>query len=117
MPTLTKSSVQEKYRTDGFSIHPEPVIPANIVQAAIHGMDEVREGRYDTGTPPQPSRWNPGDDPHTKLGKIEMPQIANRAIMELMKVPTLGELAAEVTGAKAVQIWWVQLLYKTDRAT
>lgn len=29
-----------------------------------------------------------------------------------MKVPTLGELATEVTSAKAVQIWWVQLFYK-----
>lgn len=112
MPTQTKSSVNEQYLTDGFSIHPEPIIPTDIVEAAIHGMDEVRAGRYDTGTSPQPSHWNPGDDPNTKLGKIEMPQIANHAIMELMKVPALGQLAADVTGAKAVQIWWVQLLYK-----
>ena len=104
--------LQTGYQQDGFYLHPTPVIPADIVSAAIRGMDEVRASRYDTGTPPQPSRWNPGDDPNTKLGKIEMPQIANRAIMDLMKVPALGKLAAEVTGAQAVQIWWVQLLYK-----
>ncbi|MEM7134083.1 MAG: phytanoyl-CoA dioxygenase family protein [Chloroflexota bacterium] len=112
MQTLTRSSLQEQYLNDGFYIHSTPVIPSQIVHAAIHGMDEVREGRYDTDIPPQPSRWKPGDDPNTQLGKIEMPQIANHAIMELMNVPALGQLAAEVTGAKAVQIWWVQLLYK-----
>lgn len=112
MHTLPTQSIQEQYRADGFSIHPQPIIPADIVGAAIHGMDEVRDGRYDTGTPPQPSRWNPGDDPNTKIGKIEMPQIANHAIMDLITVPALGQLAAEVTGARAVQIWWVQLLYK-----
>lgn len=112
MQPLTKSSLNQQYQTEGFSIRPEPIIPSDIVEAAIHGMDEVREGRYDTGTPPQPSQWKPGDDPRTTLGKVEMPQIANHAIMDLMKVPALGELAAAVTGAQAVQIWWVQLLYK-----
>jgi hypothetical protein len=106
------STTQTAYKTEGFYIHAEPILPREVVDAAVIGMDEVRAGRYDTGTPPQPSSWNPGDDPNTKLGKIEMPQIANRAIMTLMKYPALGALAAEVTGATAVQIWWVQLLYK-----
>lgn len=112
MQTSTVLTVQEQYKADGFYIHAKPIIPMETVQAAIHGMDEVRHGRYDTGAPPQPSQWQPGDDEKTKLGKIEMPQIANHAIMDLMKVPALGELVAEATGAKAVQIWWVQLLYK-----
>ncbi|MEM7539939.1 MAG: phytanoyl-CoA dioxygenase family protein [Chloroflexota bacterium] len=108
----TSNSVHQSYLEDGFYIQPEPIIPQDTVDAAIIGMDELRAGRYDTGTPPQPSHWNPGDDPNTKLGKIEMPQIANHAIMSLVKTPALGEWAAKVTGAEAVQIWWVQLLYK-----
>jgi ectoine hydroxylase-related dioxygenase (phytanoyl-CoA dioxygenase family) len=74
-------------------------------------MDALRAGEYETGVPPQPSNWNPGDDPR-KLCKIEMPQVANRAIRELITHPALGELAAEVTGARTVQVWWVQLLRK-----
>src|SRR5207248_3541703 len=31
---------------------------------------------------------------------------------ELVSHPTLGALAAEITGARWVQVWWVQLLYK-----
>ncbi|MEM7028511.1 MAG: phytanoyl-CoA dioxygenase family protein [Chloroflexota bacterium] len=112
MTSATSSMMNQQYQQDGFYIHPSALFPTDIVNAAVVGMDEVREGRYDTGTPPQPSRWKPGDDPNTKIGKIEMPQIANHDIMALMKFSDLGKLAAEVTGAKAVQIWWVQLLYK-----
>ena len=102
---------RERYLQDGFYICPEPVIPRDIVERAAAGMDAVRAGAYDTGIRPRPSRWNPGDDPNT-LCKIEMPQIASRAIMELVSHPALGAKAAEITGARAVQVWWVQLLYK-----
>lgn len=112
MSKQINSMIHQPYCADGYYICNEAVIPRTVVDAAVVGMDELRAGRYDTGAPPQPSYWNPGDDPHTKLGKIEMPQIANRAIMTLMRYPALGQLAAEVTGAQAVQIWWVQLLYK-----
>jgi hypothetical protein len=105
------STARSKYEADGFYIHPEPLIPADLVERATLGMDAVRAGQYETGVPPRPSFWKPGDDPR-KLGKIEMPQIANRSIMELVSHPALGEIAAEITGAKMVQVWWVQLLYK-----
>ena len=99
------------YEQEGYHIGAEPVLPAAIIAGALAGMDEVRAGRYDTGVPPQPSVWKPGDDPN-KLCKIEMPQLANRAIWDLVSHPSLGELAAALTGAQWVQVWWVQLLYK-----
>jgi hypothetical protein len=99
------------YERDGFLLHPEPVIPGDLVRRASEGMDALRRGEYETGVPPQPSFWNPGDDPN-KLCKIEMPQVASRAIMELVSHPALGRLAAAVTGARWVQVWWVQLLLK-----
>jgi ectoine hydroxylase-related dioxygenase (phytanoyl-CoA dioxygenase family) len=108
---ITQSSVAARYEADGFLLHPEPVIPAPLVCRASDGMDALRRGKYETGVPPQPSFWNPGDDPN-KLCKIEMPQLANRAIMEMICHPALGALAAEVTGARWVQVWWVQLLLK-----
>lgn len=112
MQIQTSASARKQYQADGFYIHPTPIIPREVVDAAVVGMDEVRAGRYETGTPPQPSSWNPGDDPNA-LGKIEMPQLANRAIHRLVSHPALGELVAEVTGAQQmVQVWWVQLLYK-----
>jgi ectoine hydroxylase-related dioxygenase (phytanoyl-CoA dioxygenase family) len=105
------STPRARYKADGFFIHAQPLIPSDLIQRAIAGMDALRAGEYETGVPPQPSYWNPGDDPRI-LCKIEMPQVANRAIMELVSHPALGALAAEVTGARRVQVWWVQLLYK-----
>ena len=102
---------RERYQDDGFYICPEPLLPADVVEPAIAGMDALRAGKYDTGIPPRPSSWTPGDDPDS-LCKIEMPQIASQAIMELVSHPGLGAKAAEITGAEVVQVWWVQLLYK-----
>ena len=106
----------EDFQRDGYFIHARPVIPEDLVRRAMEGVDDVLAGRYETGIPPQPSYWNPGDDPN-KLGKVEMPQLANRAIKELVSHPALGRLAAEVTGAKRVQVWWVQLLSKPPAST
>ena len=105
------SPQRAQYEADRFYIYTKSLIPENLIQCAIKGMDAVRAGGYDTGVPLQPSFWKPGDDPQ-KLCKIEMPQIANRVIMELVRRPAIGELAGTLTGAKMVQVWWVQLLYK-----
>src|SRR5262249_10940257 len=111
MQAESLASPHAQYELDGFFLSPQPVIPRAPVRRATKGMDALRSGEYETGVPPQPSYWNPGDDPG-KLCKIEMPQVANRAIMELISHPALGALAAEVTGARWVQVWWVQLLVK-----
>jgi ectoine hydroxylase-related dioxygenase (phytanoyl-CoA dioxygenase family) len=111
MSALSPTPAREDYRADGFYIASYPVLPADLVRRASDGMDALRRGEYDTGIPPETSMWNPGDDP-SKLCKIEQPQRASRAIYELIRSPALGELAAEITGATRVQVWWVQLLYK-----
>ncbi|GIX06308.1 MAG: hypothetical protein KatS3mg115_0711 [Candidatus Poribacteria bacterium] len=105
------SQARERYSQDGYWIHPDPIFPEELIRRAVAGMDALRRGEYETGVPPEPSPWNPGDDPG-RLCKIEQPQKANRAIRELIAYPELGRLAAEVTGARWVQVWWVQLLLK-----
>src|SRR6266581_247624 len=99
------------YEADGFFLAPEPLFPQDLLARAVEGMDAIRRGDFDTGRSPQPSPWNPGDDLN-KLCKIEQPQFASRALRELLCFPALGALAAELTGATMVQVWWVQLLYK-----
>ena len=111
MNSAEQARARAQYEADGFYLHAAPLIPRELVERAVAGMEEVRAGRYDTGTAPCPSPTQPGDDPR-KLCKIEMPQFANRAIMEALRYPALGEQAAAITGAKMVQIWWVQLLIK-----
>jgi hypothetical protein len=111
MQTVTPSDVRMRFQNDGFLLAPKSIFPEDLVRRAREGMDAVRRGEYDTGRPPRPSPWNPGDDPN-QLCKIEQPQFANRAVRELVGHPALGELAAAITGATMVQAWWVQLLYK-----
>lgn len=111
MHELNPHNLRARYEQDGYLIAAEPVVPAGTVGRACQGMDAIRRGEYDTGRAPCGSPWNPGDDPN-KLCKIENPQFASRAVMDLICWPALGELAAAITGATRVQAWWVQLLYK-----
>lgn len=104
-----------RYEQDGFFICDQPLVPPDVVTGAVEGMDAIRAGSYDTGRPPYTSPWNPGDDPDA-LCKIELPQLASRPVRKLISHPAIGRWAAELTGARAVQVWWVQLLYKPPTA-
>lgn len=102
---------RELYERDGFYIHAEPTLTRDVLERAANGLEQVREGIYDTGEEPDGRGWNLGDDTR-KLCKIEQPQIANFALREVLCSPLLGQLAGAVTGAKSVQVWWVQGLHK-----
>jgi ectoine hydroxylase-related dioxygenase (phytanoyl-CoA dioxygenase family) len=104
-------AAREAYERDGVFVFSRPVLPPDVVLGACAGMDALMRGEYATGVPPQPSVWNPGDDPH-KLVKIEMPQVADARIRALVAHPAVGRLAAALTGARFVQVWWVQMLVK-----
>ena len=108
---MSMSFHADAYAADGFCVHADCVLPADVVTAAQSGLAEVRAGRYDSGRPPRPSPWNPGDSDDV-LCKIEMPQMANGAICALVAHSDLGAVVADATGARRVQVWWVQLLHK-----
>ena len=86
---MSESPKAAYVRRMGFISTTQAVWPLDAVDRAVEGMDAVRRGEYDTGVPPRSSAWSPGDDPQ-RLCKIEKPQIANRAIMDLIKHPALG---------------------------
>jgi ectoine hydroxylase-related dioxygenase (phytanoyl-CoA dioxygenase family) len=102
---------QSQFNEEGFYVSETSILPLPIVLSAEQGMQDVREGRYDTGRPPCPSPWNPGDSDDV-LCKIENPQIASSNILACVSHPSLGDFIREVTGAEMVQVWWVQLLQK-----
>ncbi|MBT6148755.1 MAG: hypothetical protein HOH74_25185 [Gemmatimonadetes bacterium] len=98
----------DSYERDGFSRHATAVIPADVLAAAQSGLLAVRDGMFDTRQPPSS---HPGYDP-AKLCKINDAHLASRQLYALVCHPALGALAAEVTGARAVQLWASQLLIK-----
>jgi hypothetical protein len=79
----------------------EPVLPQGLVERAVLGMDSIRSGEYDTGRPPQPSAWKPGDDPN-KLCKIEQPQFASSAGILGLGVVVLGWFGVSVRNQTTV---------------
>jgi len=111
MATDQIEGARARYEADGFCFQDDVGLPEQLIGRVVEGMDAIRRGEYDTGSPPEESPWNPGDDPG-KLCKIEMPQFASRAIMELISHSALGDFVGRLTGAQWVQVWWVQLLHK-----
>lgn len=112
----TLASTKARYDADGFVLIDRPLVPADLIARAVEGMDMIRRGQNDTGRDPVGGCWKPGDAPD-RLCKVEQPQRASKAILELVSHPALGLAAAEATGAAAagdgmVQVWWVQMLYK-----
>jgi hypothetical protein len=102
---------QTLYERDGFYRHTTPVLTPELLDRAPHGLDAVRDGNYETGQAPDGRGWNPGDDPRA-LVKLEQPQLASYALREAIASSTLGKLAAAISGAQKVQVWWVQGLIK-----
>lgn len=111
MTSVAPETAKVQYEQDGFYLQATSLIPQGLVDLAAAGMDAIRRGEYDTDRAPEASPWNPGDDPNV-LCKIEQPQFASKAVMEIVSHAALGELAAAITGASLVQVWWVQLLHK-----
>ena len=100
----------KKYDRDGYCILPSILSP-ELIRRTVGRMDAVMKGEYESGKAPLDMWWNPGDPP-TKLRKIDQAHVADRTIFEAVTSPELGRLVAAITGAKLVQIWVVQMLYK-----
>jgi hypothetical protein len=109
--TSPPTAARTAYEEDGFFLVTEPIFPRDLVEGAIAGMDAVRNGEQDTGRQlPFPLSQSNGSE--AALVKIEQPQLASKAVQELLSHPSLGRWALAITGASEVQVWWVQLLYK-----
>lgn len=107
----TLAAPATQYADDGYYLQSAPILPSDLIARAVAGQDALRQGQYDTGRPPEGGFWKIGDAP-SKLVKVEQPQAASKAIYDVVSHPAIGELAARITGAKMVQVWWVQMLIK-----
>ena len=108
-PAQIPPDAGERYRRDGFFFSP-PIVPADLIERVSASMDAVMAGEYETGEPPRRS-WNPGDDPK-RIRKIGQAHLSDRTIYELASHPAIGRWAAALLGAKRVQLWASQMLYK-----
>jgi hypothetical protein len=116
MQLIDANNINSSFRKNGYFIFKDSIVENELVNNARVGVDLVRGGEYDTGKPPEPSPWNPGDDPNL-LCKIEQPQLANNAIAKLISSSQIGEHAAIATDEEMIQVWWTQLLFKPATVT
>jgi ectoine hydroxylase-related dioxygenase (phytanoyl-CoA dioxygenase family) len=107
----TLDTARSQFESEGYYFSPAPIVAPEFVARVSAHMDDVINGKYDTGTPPPYRNWKVGEKSNT-LCKINEAHIADKTIYELITRPELGRLAAEVTGAKMVQVWATQLLLK-----
>ncbi len=109
MSTTIPRDAWERYQRDGFYFSP-PIIPSDLIERVTVSMDRVMNGEYQTGVSPKRA-WNPGDDPRC-IRKIDQAHLSDRTIYELATHPEIGRWASALLGAKRVQLWASQMLYK-----
>ena len=109
---MIATTTHEQYRSDGFYISPGPVLPPDVIAAAERGHDNILRQRHDTGVPPESGPYAHDPDDPNVLVKVVSANIASKDIQALFCHETLGRFVAEVTGAKAVQIWCSNMLAK-----
>jgi hypothetical protein len=105
----------EQYARDGFCLA-SPLVPEPVVAAAREGIEKVVQGHYETGVPPYQVQRS-GDDDQVASVKVAQPHYSNRAIGQLIRCPAIGEWVAQVTGARFVQAFAVDLFVKRATAT
>lgn len=108
MHTSNDSSAQF-YRNNGYYIVPETVLPSTLVAKSYDRIPDILRGEYETNIAPW-RRWNVGDK--YKIQKIDQVHLTDTAIHKLVTHPAIGQWAAEITGARKIQVWATQLFYK-----
>jgi len=101
------------YNLNGFCIAND-LFEKNLLTSAYNGVLEVINGEYDTGTPP----WGLIDlNKKNQLQRILQAHLANKNILRLLTSSRLGNVAAEITGAKKIKIWGSQLYIKPKNSS
>ncbi len=109
MHSAQQDSMTAAFERDGFVMTPR-LLPRDLIDRASEHMDAVVAGKYEVAPPPYGNAYGPGDE--QKLKKIDDAHISDRTLHELVSDPAIGQWAAQVTGAKLVQVWATQLLIK-----
>ena len=105
---MTKEEYRAAYKKNGFCCLPKEALTSEQVDSAVLSVSEVRDGHFDTGTPPSS---HPVYDPNN-LCKINDAHLASNAFYNLLTKSQLGTQIAGVTNSSFVQVWATQLLIK-----
>ena len=97
---------------DGFCFLPK-IFSSYQVECARNALWDVIQGQYETGVQPENRFWNVGDDPKSII-KIDKPHLCNEQIWNLITDVDFGKWLADAVGAKRIQVWHSQSVWKPD---
>src|SRR5262245_59211507 len=103
-----RTSRHSMYQQSGWCQLTHGLFPTALLARARMAASALERGEFSGGAPWRVLR---GQHPGSLL-KIDEPHLAAPALFDLIAHPSLGQLAAVVTGARHVQAWAVQLLIK-----
>jgi ectoine hydroxylase-related dioxygenase (phytanoyl-CoA dioxygenase family) len=104
------STLREHYVRDGFCLT-GPIIAHDMIEQTLPHMEAVFAKVYETGIEPEQRWWNPGDDP-CAIRRVGNPQWCDATILDFVTQPAIGRLVADLTGARDIRIWGVQMIDK-----
>lgn len=113
--TLDVAALRRRYADDGFCATPS-LLPPHLVEEANVAAEAVAAGQSDTDLMPRLRERERGDGPQ-RLVKIAEPHNASRVLRDVIAYPGMWEVVAAVIGAKALQVWAVDLFIKRPTDT
>lgn len=105
---ISNRAQAKAYEKSGFCCLPEDAITSEQLKIASIAVSQVRDGYFDTGTPPSS---HPGYEAN-HLCKINDAHLASRGLYDLITKSKIGYRVAEITQSSFVQVWATQLLIK-----
>lgn len=103
----------QHFQEQGFALVEKPVFNARKMRSALKCAIEVTNGIFETGLAPWAMM---NTDNHHKIQRVAQIHIANETLYKLVSSPRIGQLVAQITGAKRVKIWGSQLYYKPQKS-
>ncbi len=102
-------TLHQKYLDEGYVLHPDPIVPALLIQKALARVDPIIGGEYDMGFEPM-RRWNINSS--GSVQKIDQVHFCDNAFFNLITCTSLMERVAKICGVNNLQVWCSQLFIK-----
>ena len=119
MPPEIDQISSSVFQDQGFYQAPE-LIPSDLIDESVEHMDRVINGNYETNPNSMyhfSRNYEPGN-PKDKLIKINNAHGVDSTLLKLISYHLIGETASLILfGAKQIQVWHTQLLYKPTGGT